>query len=82
MEAWSTSIFDDEDVFWFSTALLQWQNGILREDVKQQALKAIESVAELERWKDSGKSVYKKRKETLKKLKDKLLHEINPPFFV
>ena len=70
---------DDEDVFWFSTALFQWQNGILREDVKQQALKAIESGSELERWKDSGKSVYKKRKETLEKLKDKLLHEVNPP---
>lgn len=70
---------DDEDIFWFSTALFQWQNGILREDVKQKALEAIESSSELERWKDGEKSVYKKRKETLETLKDKLLHEVNPP---
>lgn len=70
---------DEEDIFWFSTALFQWQNGILREDVKQKALEAIESGSELERWKDGEKSVYKKRKETLETLKDKLLHEVNPP---
>lgn len=70
---------DEEDVFWLSTALFQWQNGILQEDVKQQALRVIESGSDLKRWEESGTAVYNKRKETLEQLKDKLLHEVNPP---
>lgn len=69
---------DDEDVYWLSIALFQWQNGILMDEVKKEALRCIESGQYLEVWKDSGKKVYEKRKEVLETLKDKLLHEVNP----
>lgn len=69
---------DDEDVFWLGIALFQWQNGILREDVKEKALECIDNEEYLERWKDSGEKVYAKRKEVLYTLRDKLLHEVNP----
>lgn len=69
---------DDEDVYWLSIALFQWQNGILMEEVKKEALRCIESGQYLEVWKESGKKVYEKRKEILETLKDKLLHEVNP----
>lgn len=69
---------DDEDVFWLGIALYQWKNGILLEEVKENALRCIENEEYLERWKDSGKKVYEKRKEILNTFKDKLLHEVNP----
>lgn len=70
---------DDEDVFWLSVALYQWQNGILREDVKERALDVIANESYLERWKDSGMVVYNKRRKVLSDMRDKLLHEVNPP---
>ena len=33
---------DDEDVYWLSVALFQWQNGLLLDYVKQRALQCIE----------------------------------------
>ena len=69
---------DDEDVFWLGIALFQWKNGILLDEVKENALKCIEAEEYLERWKDSGEKVYQKRKETLNTFKDKLLNEVNP----
>lgn len=47
---------DDEDVYWLSLALFQWQNGILLDEVKQRALECIENDEYLERWKDSGEN--------------------------
>ena len=44
---------DDEDVYWISIALFQWQNGILMDEVKEKALQCIESENYLERWKES-----------------------------
>lgn len=69
---------DNEDVYWLSIALFQWQNGILMDEVKKEALRCIEGGQYLEVWKDSGKKVYEKRKQVLETLKDKLLHEVNP----
>ena len=69
---------DDEDVYWLSIALFQWQNGILNDQVKQRALKCMEEESYLDRWRESGEKVYQKRKETLKILKNKLLNEVNP----
>lgn len=69
---------DDEDVYWLSIALFQWQNGILMDEVKEKALQCIADDSYLERWKDSGEKIYKKRKEVLAELKNKLLYEVNP----
>ncbi len=69
---------DDEDVYWLSIALFQWQNGILMQEVKEKALYFIEQESYLERWKEGGERVYQKRKEILNTLKNKLLYEVNP----
>jgi len=64
----------DEDVYWLSIALFQWQNGILSEEVKQQALRCIDDENYLEHWKDSGEDIYKERKLILEKLKYDLIN--------
>ena len=70
---------DDEDVFWLSVALYQWQNGILKDEVKQRALQCIDDESYLEVWKEGDPAVYKKRKAVLTQLKDKLINEVNAP---
>lgn len=69
---------DEEDVYWLSIALYQWQNGMLMDEVKENAIRCIDDEEYLERWKDSGRKVYEKRKQVLQTLKDKLLNETNP----
>ena len=59
-------------LFWFAIADTQWNLGRLKEDVKNEALKYIELGTDLERWKKDEK-LYKKRKDVLEKLKEKLL---------
>lgn len=59
-------------LFWFAIADTQWNLGRLKEDVKNEALKYIEQGTDLERWKKDEK-LYKKRKDVLEKLKEKLL---------
>ena len=66
----------EEDVYWLAIALFQWQNGILMEEVKQQALRCIDDEEYLERWKDSGEEIYKERKAVLEKLKYDLIHVV------
>lgn len=70
---------DDEDVFWLSVALFQWQNGILKEEVKQRAIQCIDDESYLEVWKESDPAAYKKRRVVLAQLKEKLINEVNPP---
>ncbi len=69
---------DNKDDFWLGIALYQWKNGILIDEVKENALRCIDDEQYLERWKDSGEKVYQKRKKVLEEFKDKLLHEVNP----
>ena len=33
---------DDEDIYWLAIALYQWQNGILLDEVKENALRCID----------------------------------------
>ena len=70
---------DDEDVFWLAVALYQWENGILREDVKEKAIASIDNEEYLGRWKESGEKVYQKRKAALDEFRNDLLHVINDP---
>ncbi len=69
---------DNEDDFWLGIALYQWKNGILIDEVRENALRCMDDGQYLERWKESGEKVYQKRKKVLEEFKDKLLHEVNP----
>ena len=69
---------DDEDDFWLGIALFQWKNGILLDEVKENAIRCIDNEEYLERWKDSGEKIYQKRKNVLAEFKEKLLYEVNP----
>lgn len=69
---------DDEDVYWLSIALYQWQNGVLMEEVKENAIRCIDDGRYLEVWKESGEKVYEKRKAVLGILREKLMNEVNP----
>lgn len=65
---------EDEELaplFWFALADTQYKYGRLLPEVKDIAIKYIDSENDLERWKDAEKQ-YDKRKEVLKKLKEKL----------
>ena len=69
---------DEEDDYWLSIAYFQWKNGILLDEVKENAIRCIEDERFLERWKDSGEKVYQKRKKVLEEFKDKLKNEVHP----
>ena len=66
-------IADEEDgpLFWFALAETQWKYGRLLPEVKEEALKCIDSGTDLERWKDN-KKMYEKRKLVLESLALKL----------
>lgn len=65
---------DDEDIFWFALAIYQVRNGILLEEVKENAFRFLENPTSLDVWKDSGESIYQNRLKVLAKLKDELLN--------
>ncbi len=67
------SIEDEEDgpLFWFALADTQWKYGRLLPEVRDVALKYIESGQDLKRWEES-KSLYNKRKKVLEDLREKL----------
>ncbi|MCC2506248.1 hypothetical protein [Bacillus cereus] len=64
---------DDEEtiVFWLVFSSIQWKLGRLQENVKQEALQIIESVADLARWEEEPK-LQKKREAVLNKLREQL----------
>ena len=62
---------EEGSLLWFALADTQWKYGRLMDKVKKQALKYIEEGTDLERW-EEDKKLYKKRKEVLEKLKEKL----------
>ena len=71
---------DDEEitVFWISLAVIQWKKGRLLPDVKKEAILAIESGADLIRWKSESKKILGKRKDALEKAKQMLLSPMPP----
>lgn len=62
---------DDSSIFWFALADVQWRYGRLLPEVKDKAIKHIQSGIDLERWKDN-KVQYNKRKQVLENLLEKL----------
>lgn len=64
----------DGDVFWLALALCEWKKGRLTSEVKANALAALESGRDLERWNTVGNQKnYLKRKKVLKDFHDVVL---------
>ena len=65
---------EDEPVFWFALALIQWKKGRLINYVKYNAIDFIENGSDLYRWNTPGNEKnYKKRIEVLNELKSTLM---------
>lgn len=69
---------EEEPLFWFALADIQWNYGRLLPEVKEKALFFLTQDIELERWKESGKKQLNEWKNTLDKLKEKLLSPLPP----
>ena len=65
-------VSEDEIIFWLALADTQWRYGRLREEVKENAIKIIDSGMDLERWKENI-DLLEKRKQILFELKSQLL---------
>jgi hypothetical protein len=68
---------EEEPLFWFALADTQWNYGRLLPDVKEKALYFLSQNVELGRWKESGEKQANEWKNTLCKLREKLL--TSPP---
>ncbi|MDD3303775.1 MAG: hypothetical protein PHP54_02545 [Clostridia bacterium] len=69
------SIENEEDapIFWFTLADLLWKNGKLTDEVKKKAIEYLDKGGDLDAWKEDGTAnEYKKRKEVLDNLREKL----------
>ena len=69
---------DDEDDYWLAIAYFQWKNGILLDEVKENAIRCLNDESFLDRWRESGKKVYENRKKTVEEFKYNLLNITNP----
>lgn len=68
---------EEKAIFWMALASIEWDKGRLSDMVKEKALSFLEMGGDLALWEDDPKS-YKKRKEVLEKLKNKLLSPMPP----
>ena len=70
---------DDEiPVFWIALAVTQWKKGRLLPTVKDEAISAIDSGADMLRWEFEPKKTQEKRKDVLEKTKQLLLSPMPP----
>ncbi len=79
LRRWSASLNDPDEspVFWLALATTQWRCGRLESQVLQQALKVIDSGADLARWQPRSKDFTKRRK-VLETLRDQLTSPQHP----
>lgn len=64
--------FEEEPLFWFALADIQWEYGRLLPEVKEKALFFLEQGREIERWKDAGEKKLNEWLKTLNVLKKKI----------
>jgi len=69
---------EEEPLFWFALADTQWNYGRLLPEVKERALFFLSQNDEFERWEDSGEKLLNEWKNTLAKLREKLLSPLPP----
>lgn len=73
-------MFDESDEeewcnYYYSLADFMWRKGILTEDVKNTAIKMIDTGFGLKLWAESGNSILNERKKVLNNFREKLLTE-------
>lgn len=64
--------FEEEPLFWFALADIQWNYGRLLPEVKEKALFFLEKEKELERWREAGEKKLNAWLKTLSELRTKL----------
>jgi len=69
---------EEQPVFWIALALTQWKKGRLLAEVKDEAILAIDSGADLLRWESEPGKIQEKRKNELEKAKQILLSPMPP----
>ena len=62
-----TNMFDESDEeewcnYFYSLADFMWKKGILTDEIKEKAIRMIESGFGLELWKEAGEKTFEKRK--------------------
>jgi len=72
-----TNMFDESDEeewcnYFYSLADFMWKKGILTDEIKEKAIRMIESGFGLELWKEAGEKTFEKRKHALSEFKAKL----------
>lgn len=75
LRAWKEALADDEDgpVIWLALAALQGQQGGMQPQVKEEALRIIDSGLSLERWRSTGEpALVRSRQAVLMRLRAKL----------
>lgn len=65
-------VFEEEPLFWFALADIQWNYGVLLPEVKEKALFFLENEKELERWREAGEKKLNEWLKVLAKLRIKL----------
>lgn len=72
---YACSYLDEDEMpdFIYSLADFMWKKGILTDEIKNKAIKMIDSNYGMEIWEESGEKIYNKRKKVLEDFKKKLL---------
>jgi hypothetical protein len=76
------SVFDDKPrhrTAWIALALTQWKLGVLSEEVKDRAIRAIDDGADLSLWTDEGERQAAKRRRALAQARATLLSDQRAP---
>lgn len=75
---WCFEYEDEGALLWFALADTQWKYGRLLDEVKEKAIRCIDSGVDLEKWREEDEKLCEKRKKVLEALKERLNSE-QPP---
>lgn len=75
---WCFKYEDEGALLWFALADTQWKYGRLLDEVKEKAIRCIDSGVDLEKWREEDEKLCEKRKKVLEALKERLSSE-QPP---
>ncbi len=82
IDAYVRSMFDESFSndwcdYYYSLTFFMWEKGILTQEVRDKAIRMIESGFGLEVYKEAGQKIFDTRKKKLEEFKDKLLYQKN-----
>lgn len=77
------NMFDESDEgewcdYFYSLADFMWKKGILTDEIKEEAIRMIDSGFGMELWAEAGEKTYKKRQQVLSEFKEKLTSSMPP----